>query len=145
MTRVCLYTRISTDEENQPTSLHSQRERLVAFCSSQEGWRIVAREEDRATGTKLDLPGLERALGFAEAGKTSTGSSRTDLPRPHPLARSDLRGPARAARRRGHVRSRAGSSARARRRHLPAPRQRERLSPLGRRSLRQVWARLTSE
>ena len=26
--RVCLYTRISTDEENQPTSLHSQRERL---------------------------------------------------------------------------------------------------------------------
>ena len=29
--RVCLYTRISTDEENQPTSLHTQRERLEAF------------------------------------------------------------------------------------------------------------------
>ena len=25
-----------TDEENQPTSLHSQRERLEAFCASQD-------------------------------------------------------------------------------------------------------------
>ena len=50
MTRVCLYTRISTDEENQPTSLHSQHERLEAFCNVQEGWRIVAHEEDRSTG-----------------------------------------------------------------------------------------------
>ena len=32
VTRVSLYTRISTDEENQPTSLHSQRERLHSFC-----------------------------------------------------------------------------------------------------------------
>ncbi len=38
VTRVCIYTRISTDEENQPTSLHSQRERLEAFCKAQEGW-----------------------------------------------------------------------------------------------------------
>lgn len=59
VTRVCLYTRISTDEENQPTSLHSQRERLEAFCTAQEGWRIVAHHEDRATGTKLDRPGLQ--------------------------------------------------------------------------------------
>jgi site-specific DNA recombinase len=65
MTRVCLYTRISTDEENQPTSLHSQRERLQAFCNVQEGWRIVAHEEDRSTGTKLDRPGLNRALELA--------------------------------------------------------------------------------
>jgi len=67
--RVCLYTRISTDEENQPTSLHSQRERLEAFVRSQEGWRVVAREEDRATGTKLDRPGLSAALDLARAGK----------------------------------------------------------------------------
>ena len=40
VTRVCIYTRISTDEENQPTSLHSQRERLEAFCTAQEAWRI---------------------------------------------------------------------------------------------------------
>jgi site-specific DNA recombinase len=67
--RVCLYTRISTDEENQPTSLHSQRERLERFVSSQEGWRVVAHEEDRATGTKLDRPGLQAALELAREGK----------------------------------------------------------------------------
>src|ERR671937_2449364 len=69
MTRVCLYTRISTDEENQPTSLHSQRERLEAFCTAQEGWRIVAHEEDRSTGAKLNRPGLGRTLDLARAGK----------------------------------------------------------------------------
>ena len=68
VTRVCLYTRISTDEENQPTSLHSQRERLEAFCTAQEGWRIVAHHEDRATGTKLDRPGLQAALDLARDG-----------------------------------------------------------------------------
>jgi site-specific DNA recombinase len=67
--RVCLYTRISTDEENQPTSLHSQRERLPAFVASQEGWRIVAHEEDRSTGTKLERPGLQAALRLAREHK----------------------------------------------------------------------------
>ncbi|MCP9486396.1 MAG: recombinase family protein [Gaiellaceae bacterium MAG52_C11] len=68
MTRVCLYTRISTDEENQPTSLHSQRERLQAFCTAQEEWRVVSHQEDRATGTKLDRPGLQAALELARNG-----------------------------------------------------------------------------
>jgi len=69
VTRVCIYTRISTDEENQPTSLHSQRERLEAFCTAQEGWRIVAHQEDRATGTKLDRPGLQAGLELARDGR----------------------------------------------------------------------------
>jgi site-specific DNA recombinase len=68
VTRVCLYTRISTDEENQPTSLHSQRERLEAFCTAQEDWRIVAHEQDQSTGTKLDRPGLQAALDLARSG-----------------------------------------------------------------------------
>src|SRR5581483_1622244 len=68
ITRVCIYTRISTDEENQPTSLHSQRERLEAFCAAQEGWRIVAHKQDQATGTKLDRPGLRAALDLARSG-----------------------------------------------------------------------------
>src|SRR5579875_2267645 len=68
ITRVCIYTRISTDEENQPTSLHSQRERLQTFCTAQEGWRIVAHKQDQATGTKLDRPGLQAALDLARAG-----------------------------------------------------------------------------
>jgi site-specific DNA recombinase len=69
MTRVCLYTRISTDEENQPTSLASQRERVEAFCKVQEDWRIVAHHEDRASGTKLDRPGLQAALDLARQGR----------------------------------------------------------------------------
>jgi site-specific DNA recombinase len=69
MTRVCLYTRISTDEENQPTSLASQRERLEGFCKVQEDWQIVAHHEDRATGTKLERPGLQAALDLARQGK----------------------------------------------------------------------------
>jgi DNA invertase Pin-like site-specific DNA recombinase len=69
MTRVCLYTRISTDEENQPTSLHSQHERLEAFCKVQDGWRIVAHKEDRSTGTKLERPGLTQALELSRERK----------------------------------------------------------------------------
>jgi Resolvase, N terminal domain len=65
MTPVCLYTRISTDEENQPTSLASQHERLEAFCKVQEDWRIIAHHQDRATGTKLNRPGLQAALDLA--------------------------------------------------------------------------------
>ncbi len=68
VTHVCLYTRISTDEENQPTSLHSQRERLEAFCAAQEDWQIVAHEQDQTTGTKLDRPGLQAALDLARSG-----------------------------------------------------------------------------
>jgi site-specific DNA recombinase len=69
VTRVCLYTRISTDEENQPTSLHTQRERLQAYCTAQDGWKIVAHHEDRSTGTKLDRPGLQQALDLARQGR----------------------------------------------------------------------------
>jgi DNA invertase Pin-like site-specific DNA recombinase/uncharacterized membrane protein YphA (DoxX/SURF4 family) len=68
ITKVCIYTRISTDEESQPTSLHSQRERLEAFGKAQEDWRIVAHKQDQATGTKLDRPGLQAALDLARSG-----------------------------------------------------------------------------
>jgi site-specific DNA recombinase len=69
MTRICVYTRISTDEENQPTSLASQRERLEAFSKVQEDWHVVAHHEDRSTGTKLDRPGLQAALDLARQGR----------------------------------------------------------------------------
>jgi DNA invertase Pin-like site-specific DNA recombinase len=75
MTRVCVYTRISTDEENQPTSLASQHERLEAFCKVQEDWRVIAHQEDRATGTKLDRPGLQAALDLARQGGSTSSSS----------------------------------------------------------------------
>jgi site-specific DNA recombinase len=65
VTRVCLYLRISTDEDHQPTSLRTQRERLERYCEAMEDWRIVATYEDQASGTTLDRPGLQQALTLA--------------------------------------------------------------------------------
>ncbi|MCP9488233.1 MAG: recombinase family protein [Gaiellaceae bacterium MAG52_C11] len=65
MTRVCIYTRISTDEDHQPTSLGTQRERLERFCEAMGDWRIVAAFEDQASGTSLERPGLSEALQLA--------------------------------------------------------------------------------
>jgi site-specific DNA recombinase len=63
--RVCLYQRISTDEDHQPTSLKTQRERLERYCDAMEDWRVVAAYEDQASGTSLDRPGLQQALDLA--------------------------------------------------------------------------------
>jgi site-specific DNA recombinase len=63
--RVCLYQRISTDEDHQPTSLKTQRERLERYCEAMEDWRIVAAHEDQASGTSIDRPGLQAALDLA--------------------------------------------------------------------------------
>jgi site-specific DNA recombinase len=64
MTRVCLYLRISTDEEHQPTSLGTQRERLERYCQAMEDWHIVHAFDDQASGVTLDRPGLAEALGL---------------------------------------------------------------------------------
>jgi site-specific DNA recombinase len=60
--RVATYTRISTDEERQPFSLGAQDERLKAYAASQDGWRIVRRFSDQASGATLGRPGLKKAL-----------------------------------------------------------------------------------
>jgi site-specific DNA recombinase len=65
MTRVCLYLRISTDEDHQPTSLRTQRERLERYCQAMEDWRVVHSFEDQASGVGLERPGLKQALGLA--------------------------------------------------------------------------------
>jgi site-specific DNA recombinase len=65
MTRVCLYLRISTDEDHQPTSLRTQRERLERYCQAMEDWHVVHAFEDQANGVTLDRPGLKQALGLA--------------------------------------------------------------------------------
>ncbi len=66
--RVATYTRISTDESNQPYSLEAQRERLAAFVASQPDWHIVARYTDRASGKSLERPSLREARAAAAAG-----------------------------------------------------------------------------
>jgi site-specific DNA recombinase len=66
--RVATYTRISTDEENQPYSLSAQDDRLVAYVRSQEGWEIVRKYTDQMTGSTLERPDLQRALADARCG-----------------------------------------------------------------------------
>jgi DNA invertase Pin-like site-specific DNA recombinase len=75
--RVAIYTRISTDEDRQPFSLGAQAERLEAYARSQDGWRIVRRFTDQASGATLDRPGLRRAC-------------RAQKPRIGPVTRSFL-------------------------------------------------------
>jgi site-specific DNA recombinase len=66
--RVAVYTRISTDETNQPYSLGAQSDRLDAFVTSQPDWRIVARYTDQASGKGLDRPALATARQAAATG-----------------------------------------------------------------------------
>ena len=99
--RVCLYQRISTDEDHQPTSLKTQRERLERYCEAMEDWRIVAAHEDQASGTSLDRPGLQQALDLARE-KRDRPAARLPRRPPHPQgapARRAVRG-TRPARRR---------------------------------------------
>jgi site-specific DNA recombinase len=63
--RVCLYTRISTDEDHQPTSLTTQRERLERYCQAMEDWQVVSAFDDQASGVTLERPGLQAALELA--------------------------------------------------------------------------------
>ncbi len=62
--RVCLYLRISTDEDHQPTSLGTQRERLERYCEAMEDWH---RRRLRGPGERHHArpPGLTQALGLA--------------------------------------------------------------------------------
>jgi len=67
--RVATYTRISTDEENQPYSLGAQDDRLGAYIRSQDGWEPGLRYTDQMTGSTLERPDLQRALADARAGR----------------------------------------------------------------------------
>jgi site-specific DNA recombinase len=67
--RIATYTRISTDEVNQPYSLGAQSERLASYVASQEDWEMVGTFTDQMSGAKLERPGLTNALRAAKAGR----------------------------------------------------------------------------
>jgi site-specific DNA recombinase len=67
--RIATYTRRSTDEENQPFTIEAQDSKLDAYATSQDGWTIVAKFSDDASGASVDRPGLQRALAAAKAGR----------------------------------------------------------------------------
>lgn len=60
--RIATYTRISTDEVNQPDSLGAQSEKLNKYVASQEHWELVSIFTDQMSGAKLERPGLTSAL-----------------------------------------------------------------------------------
>ena len=60
--RIATYTRISTDEVNQPYSLGAQSEKLSNYVASQEDWELVSTFTDQMSGAKLERPGLTSAL-----------------------------------------------------------------------------------
>ena len=69
--RIATYTRRSTNEENQPFTIEAQDTKLDAYATSQDGWNIVAKFSDDASGASVDRPGLERAIAAAKAGRRS--------------------------------------------------------------------------
>jgi site-specific DNA recombinase len=67
--RLATYTRISTDEDHQPYSLDAQAERLGAYVKSQDGWELVRRFSDQASGATTERPELRRTLVETRAGR----------------------------------------------------------------------------
>jgi site-specific DNA recombinase len=67
--RVAIYTRISTNEENQPYSLEAQRKHLEHFVESQPKWLQTHFFTDQITGTTSKRPGLQAALLAAKNGE----------------------------------------------------------------------------
>jgi site-specific DNA recombinase len=67
--RVAIYTRRSTGEENQPFTIEVQESKLADYVASQDGWTIVARHTDDASGATIDRRGLGQALTAASAGQ----------------------------------------------------------------------------
>jgi len=67
--RVAIYTRISTNEENQPYSLEAQRKHLEQFVESQPKWLQTHFFTDQITGTTSKRPGLQAALLAAKNGE----------------------------------------------------------------------------
>lgn len=70
---VALYIRVSTEEQaTQGFSVDNQRERLIAYCTSQ-GWddyRLYV--DDGQTGTNIDRPALQRMLAHISDKRVDT-------------------------------------------------------------------------
>jgi site-specific DNA recombinase len=67
--RVAIYTRRSTHEDNQPFTIEVQESKLASYVASQDGWSIVARYSDDASGATIDRRDLSRARAPVRAGQ----------------------------------------------------------------------------
>jgi site-specific DNA recombinase len=66
--RVATYTRISTDEVNQPYSLQAQAQMLGKYIEFQPDMMHVASYTDQKSGATLERPQLKRLLADAKTG-----------------------------------------------------------------------------
>ncbi len=66
--RAVLYVRVSTDgQERDGTSLDTQEQACTKYAESQ-GWEIVARVHDTASGFSLERPGIDRVRRYMRDG-----------------------------------------------------------------------------
>jgi DNA invertase Pin-like site-specific DNA recombinase len=74
-----IYTRRSTDEENQPFAFEAQTAKLKSYIKSQDGWILVEEYSDDASGAMIERPNLNRAPLAVRASSSmfcwSTGST----------------------------------------------------------------------
>jgi site-specific DNA recombinase len=72
MTRVAIYSRVSTKEQSEGYSIADQVRELTRYAES-NGYQIVQTLTDEGySATDLNRPGLLRALELAQAGKIDT-------------------------------------------------------------------------
>lgn len=68
-TRAAIYTRVSSEEQVDGTSLTSQRERCEALCKA-KGWPITEVYTDEGvSGAKASRPALDRLMAAVDAGQ----------------------------------------------------------------------------
>lgn len=67
--KAAIYTRVSSDEQIDGTSLDTQRERCLAFCHA-KGWEVVEVFTDEGvSGAKSSRPSLDRLMAAARDGR----------------------------------------------------------------------------
>ena len=74
--RIATYTRISTDEVNQPYSLGAQSERLASYVASQEDWELARHFTDQMSAPNWNGQ-ASRAHSVPPGPVVSTSSSST--------------------------------------------------------------------
>jgi len=65
--RAVLYARVSTESEEQATSIPTQLERCRQYCAA-KGWEVAAEYTDTLSGTRLDRAGFQAAVALLHGG-----------------------------------------------------------------------------
>ena len=70
--KVAAYCRVSTDKEDQKSSIRIQKEHFMTVAEKHDDWQFVGIYADIVSGTKKEKrPGLKRLLGDCSAGRVS--------------------------------------------------------------------------